>query len=98
MQLNTDSEHFDLLQAPAFTIASNAGFDGALVIAKLLEQDNHNLGFDATKGLFFYLIQELPSWPTLQFRIPFLISGIQFFSYWRLGSCLEGFLVYGKAK
>ncbi|KAF3954982.1 hypothetical protein CMV_019748 [Castanea mollissima] len=43
-------------QAPAFTIASNAGFDGAL--------------------------------PTLQLRIPFLISGIQFFSYWRSGSCL----------
>ncbi|KAK4591078.1 hypothetical protein RGQ29_021320 [Quercus rubra] len=38
------------LKAPAFTIASNAGFDGALVIGKLLEQDNHNLGFDAAKG------------------------------------------------
>ncbi|XP_030962410.1 chaperonin CPN60-like 2, mitochondrial isoform X2 [Quercus robur] len=37
-------------EAPSFTIASNAGFDGALVIGKLLEQDNHNLGFDAAKG------------------------------------------------
>lgn len=37
-------------QAPVHTIASNAGFDGALVLGKLLEQDNHHLGFDAAKG------------------------------------------------
>ena len=34
-----------------FTITTNAGFDGALVLGKLLEQDDHNLGFDAVKGL-----------------------------------------------
>lgn len=38
-------------QAPVHTISSNAGFDGALVLGKLLEQDNHYLGFDAAKGL-----------------------------------------------
>ena len=31
----------------------NAGFDGALILDKLLEQDDHNLGYDAAKGLFF---------------------------------------------
>lgn len=41
--------HF-LQQAPAFTIASNAGVDGSLVIGKLLEQDNLNFGYDAAKG------------------------------------------------
>ncbi|VFQ98570.1 unnamed protein product [Cuscuta campestris] len=39
------------LKAPAFTIASNAGVDGSLVIGKLLEQDNLNFGYDAAKGL-----------------------------------------------
>ncbi|KAL3004915.1 hypothetical protein AAZX31_08G190600 [Glycine max] len=38
------------LKAPTSTIASNAGFDGALVHSKLLEQDDHNLGFDAAKA------------------------------------------------
>ncbi|XP_030967999.1 chaperonin CPN60-like 2, mitochondrial [Quercus lobata] len=45
-------------EAPAFTIASNAGFDGALVIGKLLEQDNHNLGFDAAKGVYVDMVEE----------------------------------------
>ncbi|KAM3759270.1 hypothetical protein ACB098_01G107600 [Castanea mollissima] len=58
-ELNTDSEHFDLLKAPAFTIASNAGFDGALVIGKLSEQDNHNLGFDAAKGSYVDMVERI---------------------------------------
>lgn len=41
---------YDLSQAPTFTIAANAGFDGSLIYSKLLEQDNLNLGFDAAKG------------------------------------------------
>uniref|UniRef100_A0A7N2R8M0 Uncharacterized protein n=1 Tax=Quercus lobata TaxID=97700 RepID=A0A7N2R8M0_QUELO len=45
-------------KAPAFTIASNAGFDGALFIGKLLEQDNHNLGFDAAKGVYVDMVEE----------------------------------------
>jgi chaperonin GroEL len=32
------------------TIASNAGVDGAIITGKLLEQDDHNLGYDASKG------------------------------------------------
>ncbi|KAI4325341.1 hypothetical protein MLD38_030751 [Melastoma candidum] len=45
------------LKASALTIASNAGFDGALVCGKLLEQDNHNLGFDATKGTYVDMVK-----------------------------------------
>lgn len=33
------------------TIASNAGVEGAVVVGKLLEQDNPDLGYDAAKGL-----------------------------------------------
>ncbi|KAK1569252.1 hypothetical protein Q3G72_034410 [Acer saccharum] len=40
------------LKALTLTIASNAGFDGSLVINKLLEQDDCNLGIDAAKGEF----------------------------------------------
>lgn len=40
-----------------YTIVSNAGVDGALVLGKLLEQDNLNLGYDAAKGLFFQMLQ-----------------------------------------
>ncbi|CAI9773574.1 unnamed protein product [Fraxinus pennsylvanica] len=41
------------LKAPTFTIVSNAGGDGALVLGKLLEQDDLNLGYDAAKGSCF---------------------------------------------
>ena len=40
---------------PVYTIASNAGVEGAVVVGKLLEQDNPDLGYDAAKGLFCYL-------------------------------------------
>lgn len=33
------------------TIASNAGVEGAVVVSKLLEQDNPDLGYDAAKGV-----------------------------------------------
>lgn len=51
---------FTFMQAPTFTIATNAGFDGALVIGKLLEQDDQNLGHDAVKGLYF--TSSSPGW------------------------------------
>lgn len=38
------------MQAPVHTIASNAGVEGAVVVGKLLEQDNPDLGYDAAKG------------------------------------------------
>ncbi|XP_051135160.1 chaperonin CPN60-like 2, mitochondrial isoform X2 [Andrographis paniculata] len=46
------------LKAPTFTIASNAGADGALVIGKLLEQDDPNLGYDAAKDQYVNMISE----------------------------------------
>ncbi|KAE7999107.1 hypothetical protein FH972_003582 [Carpinus fangiana] len=46
------------LKAPASTIASNAGFDGAVIIGKLLEQDDHNWGFDAAKGVYVDMVKE----------------------------------------
>ncbi|KAL5824336.1 hypothetical protein ACOSQ3_020399 [Xanthoceras sorbifolium] len=45
------------LKAPTLTIASNAGFDGSLVIGKLLEQDDCNLGFDAAKGEYVDMVK-----------------------------------------
>ncbi|XP_015890662.3 chaperonin CPN60-like 2, mitochondrial [Ziziphus jujuba] len=45
------------LKAPTFTIATNAGFDGALVIGKLLEQDDENLGHDAAKGEYVDMVK-----------------------------------------
>jgi hypothetical protein len=33
------------------TIVANAGIDGAIVIGKLIEQDDLSLGYDAAKGL-----------------------------------------------
>ncbi|KAG6515976.1 hypothetical protein ZIOFF_026422 [Zingiber officinale] len=42
------------LKAPVHTIASNAGVEGAVVVGKLLEQDNPDLGYDAAKGLLAF--------------------------------------------
>lgn len=38
------------MQTPVHTIAANAGVEGAVVVGKLLEQDNPDLGYDAAKG------------------------------------------------
>ena len=38
-------------QMPAYTIASNAGVEGAVVVGKLLEQTNLDIGYDAAKGM-----------------------------------------------
>ncbi|XVF86818.1 hypothetical protein PTKIN_Ptkin18bG0073100 [Pterospermum kingtungense] len=46
----------DALKAPTLTIASNAGYDGSLVLGKLQEQDDDKLGFDASKGLFLFIL------------------------------------------
>ncbi|XP_023548119.1 chaperonin CPN60-like 2, mitochondrial [Cucurbita pepo subsp. pepo] len=45
------------LRAPTFTIVSNAGYDGALVLGKLLEQDDRNLGYDAAKGVYVDMVK-----------------------------------------
>ncbi|KAJ7951626.1 chaperonin CPN60-like 2, mitochondrial [Quillaja saponaria] len=45
------------LKAPTFTIVANAGYDGALVVGKLLEQNDSNLGFDAAKGAYVDMVK-----------------------------------------
>jgi chaperonin GroEL (HSP60 family) len=35
---------------PAYTIAQNAGVEGAVVVGKLLEQQTLEIGYDAAKG------------------------------------------------
>ncbi|CAM8986327.1 unnamed protein product [Rhodiola kirilowii] len=46
------------LKAPTFTITSNAGYDGSLIISKLLEKNDPNLGFDAAKGEYVDMVKE----------------------------------------
>jgi hypothetical protein len=36
---------------PTYTIAANAGVEGAVMVGKLLEQNNLDIGYDAAKGL-----------------------------------------------
>ncbi|CAN8315854.1 unnamed protein product [Cochlearia groenlandica] len=45
------------LKTPVHTIASNAGVEGAVVVGKLLEQDNPDLGYDAAKGEYVDMIK-----------------------------------------
>ncbi|KAL0415097.1 UNVERIFIED_CONTAM: Chaperonin CPN60-like 2, mitochondrial [Sesamum latifolium] len=45
------------LKAPTYTIASNAGADGTLVIGKLLEQDDLNFGYDAATGQYVDMVK-----------------------------------------
>ncbi|XVF86817.1 hypothetical protein PTKIN_Ptkin18bG0073100 [Pterospermum kingtungense] len=47
----------DALKAPTLTIASNAGYDGSLVLGKLQEQDDDKLGFDASKGTYVDMVK-----------------------------------------
>ncbi|WCJ39525.1 Chaperonin GroEL [Euphorbia peplus] len=44
------------LKAPTNTIISNAGFDAAVVLGKLLEQDDCNFGYDAAKGEYVNMV------------------------------------------
>ncbi|XP_077250891.1 chaperonin CPN60-2, mitochondrial-like isoform X2 [Tasmannia lanceolata] len=45
------------LRTPAYTIACNAGVEGAVVVGKLLEQDNLDLGYDAAKGEYVDMVK-----------------------------------------
>ncbi|KAG1354807.1 Chaperonin CPN60-2, mitochondrial [Cocos nucifera] len=45
------------LKTPVHTIATNAGVEGAVVIGKLLEQDNPDLGYDAAKGEYVDMVK-----------------------------------------
>ncbi|KAG9160545.1 hypothetical protein Leryth_025307 [Lithospermum erythrorhizon] len=45
------------LKMPVYTIASNAGVEGSVVVGKLLEQDNPDLGYDAAKGEYVDMVK-----------------------------------------
>ncbi|KAI3684186.1 hypothetical protein L6452_33406 [Arctium lappa] len=45
------------LKAPTSTIVSNAGGDGAMVLGKLLEQDDLHFGFDAAQGKYVDMVK-----------------------------------------
>ncbi|KAH6809151.1 heat shock protein 60 [Perilla frutescens var. hirtella] len=45
------------LKTPVFTIASNAGVEGAVVVGKLLESENPDLGYDAAKGEYVDMVK-----------------------------------------
>ncbi|KAF9686204.1 hypothetical protein SADUNF_Sadunf03G0134300 [Salix dunnii] len=45
------------LKTPVHTIATNAGVEGAVVVGKLLEQDNPDLGYDAAKGEYVDMVK-----------------------------------------
>jgi len=45
------------LQAPLRQIAANAGYDGAVVAGRMLDQKDANLGFDAQKGAYVDMIK-----------------------------------------
>ena len=45
------------LQSPVRQIAENAGFDGAVVAGKMLDQKDTNFGFDAQKGDYVDMVK-----------------------------------------
>lgn len=51
---------------PTYTIAHNAGVEGAVVVGKLLEQTNLNIGYDAAKGMWT-LIDENVNWSSFMY-------------------------------
>ncbi|KAJ7539470.1 hypothetical protein O6H91_11G094700 [Diphasiastrum complanatum] len=45
------------LKTPTYTIAANAGVEGAVIVGKLLEQNDLNLGYDAAKGEYVDMVK-----------------------------------------
>jgi chaperonin GroEL len=45
------------LKMPAYTIAHNAGVEGAVVVGKLLEQTNLSIGYDAAKAEYVDMVK-----------------------------------------
>ncbi|XP_071721250.1 chaperonin CPN60-2, mitochondrial-like [Rutidosis leptorrhynchoides] len=45
------------LKMPVHTIATNAGVEGSVVVGKLLEQDDTDLGYDAAKGEYVDMVK-----------------------------------------
>lgn len=69
------------MQMPVHTIASNAGVEGAVVVGKLLEQDDPDLGYDAAKG------------GSICFFIPFIFRIIIYNQYSIMGKSLSTLLI-----
>merc|ERR1719453_2426105 len=46
------------LRKPVYTIASNAGVEGAVVVGKLLEMDDPNVGYNAASGEYVNMVAE----------------------------------------
>ena len=45
------------LKAPLKAIASNAGFEGAVVVGEVLKNTSSDLGFNAATGEYVHMIQ-----------------------------------------
>eukprot|EP00955_Chlamydomonas_euryale_P103328 365480-Chlamydomonas_euryale.AAC.17 len=45
------------LRVPMRTIASNAGVEGAVIVGKVLEMDDHDQGYDAANGVFVNMVK-----------------------------------------
>ncbi|XP_048634172.1 chaperonin CPN60-like 1, mitochondrial [Brassica napus] len=45
------------LKIPVYTIASNAGVDGKVIVDKLLESNNPDIGYDAAKGEYVDMVK-----------------------------------------
>lgn len=63
------------IKIPAITIAQNAGYEGNLVAAKLLEEGNPEKGFDASKGTYVNLKENGIVDPTKVVRTALIHSG-----------------------
>ena len=57
------------LEAPVRQIADNAGFDGSVVVGRMLDQQDTNFGFDAQKGEYTNMIKAGVLDPTKVVRI-----------------------------
>jgi chaperonin GroEL len=44
-------------QMPTYTIAANAGVEGAVVVGKLLEQNNLDIGYDAARDEYVDMVK-----------------------------------------
>ncbi|KAG2308913.1 hypothetical protein Bca52824_028661 [Brassica carinata] len=65
-KLSTDDDSYqkvgiqiiqNALKTPVYTIASNAGVDGEVIVDKLLESDNPDVGYDAAKGEYVDMVK-----------------------------------------
>jgi chaperonin GroEL len=63
------------IRIPAITIAQNAGYEGNLIAAKLLEEGNPERGFNAANGTYVHLRENGIVDPTKVVRTALIHSG-----------------------